>query len=117
VALRAAGPALQRPEHGSRDGDLRRARPAALEPGAIGGDDWTSPEVPLGEAEERYLFELLDEGEVVLAREATAPEVVVTAAEEAALLPGGPHLAFEVRVAQLSETYGMGAARQVVVHA
>ncbi len=82
----------------------------------IGGDDWTSPDVPLGETEERYTFELLDGGQAVLTREVTAPAALVTAAEEAAALPGGPHPAFEVRVAQISAAYGAGQARQAMVY-
>jgi hypothetical protein len=81
-----------------------------------GGDDWTSLDVPLAEAEERYLFELLDDGDVVLARETTTAETTVTAAEEASFLPGAPHYAFEVRVTQMSESYGLGAPRHAVVY-
>jgi hypothetical protein len=48
---------------------------------------------------------------VVLSRELTAPQTTLTAAEEAALLPGAPHYAFEVRVAQISAAFGPGAPR------
>jgi hypothetical protein len=82
----------------------------------VGGDDWASPDVPLAEAGERYRFELLDGGNAVLTREVVAQEALVTAAEEAALLPGGPHFSFEVRVAQISAAYGPGAVRQAMVH-
>jgi hypothetical protein len=82
----------------------------------VGGDDWTSMDVPLGEAEERYLFELLDDGEVILAREVTGAQTLVTAAEETALLPVAPHHAFAVRVAQISASYGVGAQRQAFVY-
>lgn len=82
----------------------------------IGGDDWTSPEVPLGETEERYLFELLDEGDVVLSREVTTPATTVTASEESALFADAPRYAFEVRIAQVSSAFGPGAPRQATVY-
>jgi hypothetical protein len=82
----------------------------------VGGDDWVSLDVPLAEAEERYTFELLLSGLVVLTREVTAPAAVVTAAEEASLLPGGPYSAFEVRVAQISAVFGAGSARHAFVY-
>lgn len=82
----------------------------------IGGDDWAGLDVPLGEAEERYLFELLAGATPVWSAETTAPEALLSTAEEAALFPGGPHYAFAARVAQLSPAYGAGAAWAGTVH-
>jgi hypothetical protein len=82
----------------------------------LGGDDWVGLDVPLAESVERYLFELLDGGDVVLAREVAEPSVTVTAPEEAAALPGGPHTAFEVRVSQISEACGPGAPRRAFLY-
>jgi hypothetical protein len=83
----------------------------------IGGDDWASPDVPLGEDAELYRFELLDDDDhVVLSRDVSAAQTIVTAAEEASVLPGGPHYAFRVRIAQVSAAYGAGARRSAFVY-
>ena len=71
----------------------------------IGGDNWDAPEVPLGEAYERYVVRLV-RGAAELHRAEvtqtawTIPESVWTHAAQG----GG----FAVEVAQLSETYGPG---------
>jgi hypothetical protein len=83
----------------------------------IGGDDWAASEVPLGESEERYLFELFDGAEIVLSREVSAPGTSFTLAEEALLFADAPRDAFTIRVAQYSSAYGYGTPRQAVVSA
>ena len=71
----------------------------------VEGDNWDVPEVPLGEASERYLVRLL-RGEVELHRaEVTGSEWEIPASVWAAARAGG---GFAVAVAQLSESYGPG---------
>ncbi|HHW33467.1 MAG TPA: host specificity protein [Paracoccus solventivorans] len=71
----------------------------------VEGDGWEAPEVPLGEASERYLLRLL-RGEVELHRaEVTGPEWEIPVSIWAAARAGG---GFAVAVAQLSELYGPG---------
>ena len=75
----------------------------------IGGDDWSAPDVPLGEASEAWQVELEAAGESLLLSDITAPELAITDA----LLTGGfgavpDHLA--VRVSQISARVGAGPA-------
>ncbi len=82
----------------------------------VGGDDWASPQTPLGEAREAYRFELLGAGVTpVWAQEAAAPEIVLPAADEAVLFPDAPKARFVVRVAQLSDAFGPGAPQIATV--
>ncbi len=82
----------------------------------IDGDDWSAEDVPLGETDERYRLELLDGGATVWSADTTAPSAMLSAAEEAALFAGAPLGAFSMRVAQLSEAFGAGAARELTVY-
>ncbi|MGD2133233.1 MAG: glycoside hydrolase/phage tail family protein [Maricaulaceae bacterium] len=82
----------------------------------IGGDDWSGVDVPLGEDAESYLFELLDAGEPVFSETVNTPECEITTSEESALFPGAPLYAFEVRVTQLSSTFGAGVPRRETVY-
>ncbi|PYE85725.1 baseplate multidomain protein megatron [Pseudoroseicyclus aestuarii] len=81
---------------GLRIGWTRRTR--------IGGDSWTGPDVPLGEASERYLLEVLVDGALARSEVLTAPAWHLDAATRAAL-GAGPVV---IRVAQLSEVFGPG---------
>ena len=73
----------------------------------IGGDDWTLPEVPLGEESESYLLRISIGGavlrEVVLAN----AQWTYSAAAQAA---DGVTAPFDVSVAQISASYGPGLA-------
>jgi hypothetical protein len=100
--------AARREAGGVRFSWIRRTR--------MGGDAWAAREVPLAEAAEAYVVELFDAGAAVWTTEVAVPEALLTSADEAALFPGAPLTAFDLRVAQISERAGAGAARRAVVH-
>lgn len=83
---------------------VRRAR--------IGGDSWEGVEVPLGEEREAYRLRVLVGGSIVRTVETAAPAFTYTAADQAA---DGATGAFEIRVAQLSVTFGYGPEKGVLV--
>ncbi|MCA1241369.1 glycoside hydrolase/phage tail family protein [Stappia stellulata] len=73
-----------------------------------GGDAWTTVDVPLGEAREAYLAELLDAGGLtVWSREVAAPSVVLSDAEELSVF-GAPQSLVRLRVRQISDVVGPG---------
>lgn len=78
----------------------------------IGGDSWSGVEVPLGEATETYL---------VRAVQGTAVRREVTVAQPAWTYPAGLQAAdsvtlpFELHVAQLSESFGPGPFKRIVI--
>jgi len=70
----------------------------------IGGDDWAAREVPLGEAVEAYEVEVRDaQGRSVWRQTVNAPTVWIPGD----IAPSGA--AYELAVAQISETVGAGA--------
>jgi hypothetical protein len=74
------------------------------------GDGWDQAEVPLGEAREAYRVEILDGAAVVRTFETGVPSLLYPAADEAADF-GTPQAVLTVRIAQLSDAVGAGAAR------
>ncbi len=82
----------------------------------MGGADWAAVEAPLGEVAESYQFEVLDGGAPVWSQLVSTPSAVLSAAEESTLFAGAPLNAFDVRVAQVSQRYGVGARRTVTVY-
>lgn len=79
-----------------------------------GGDDWTAPEIELGEAREAYRVRLLD-GEVpVFETEVTTPELTLAEAELAGAFGGLPQ-AVTVEIAQLSARLGAGRSVRCVL--
>lgn len=102
VGLRPYAPAQLRARREAGTGDiavswLRRTR--------VGGDSWEGFDVPLGEAVEAYRLRIY-QGPALL-REATpaSPAYTYTAAQQAADGAAGP---LDIRVAQLSQSYGYG---------
>lgn len=85
---------------------LRRTR--------IGGDAWETPDVPLSEDWESYEIEVLDGASVKRTLTATSNSVVYTAAQQTADF-GAPQSAVDVRVYQLSASYGRGTPRDATV--
>ncbi|MBD9525577.1 glycoside hydrolase TIM-barrel-like domain-containing protein [Paracoccus sp. PAR01] len=71
----------------------------------IDGDGWDGPDVPLGEAEERYSVRLVRDGAVLAQSLTDAARWTVPAATWAAARAGGN---FVVEVAQLSDAFGPG---------
>jgi hypothetical protein len=69
------------------------------------GDSWEAPEVPLGEESERYLLRVQQGATVLRETMVTAPEWTYAAADRA---DDGLAGAYEIRVAQVSASYGPG---------
>ncbi len=106
VGLRPYAPAHLRAERqGNGDIALRWIRRTR-----IGGDSWTSAEVPLGETAESYRVNILLGGSVVRELSASTPGTTYSAAAQAA---DGATGAIEFSVAQLSEIYGPGAEARI----
>lgn len=80
----------------------------------VGGDSWEAPEVPLGEDAERYEIDILDGAEVKRTLTSTTASIVYTAAEQAVDF-GSPQPSYDVRVHQMSATYGRGTPRAALV--
>ena len=78
----------------------------------IESDDWTAPEIPLGEESESYLLRVL-RGEEVVREEITAtPHWTYTTAAQAA---DGVMAGDRISVAQISASYGPGPASDVAL--
>lgn len=71
----------------------------------IEGDGWDGPDIPLGEEQERYLCQVIQNGQTRLDVTVGAPQHDLPQALLAELMQAG---AFTVRVAQLSQTFGRG---------
>ncbi|KWT68942.1 Gene Transfer Agent host specificity protein [Hyphomicrobium sulfonivorans] len=80
----------------------------------IGGDNWEAPEVPLSEDSERYEVDVLDGGVVVRTLTSDVPTAIYTAEQQVADF-GGAQEAYQVRVYQLSASYGRGTGRAALV--
>ncbi|MCU9838104.1 glycoside hydrolase/phage tail family protein [Ruegeria sp. WL0004] len=78
----------------------------------IDGDDWTMPEVPLGEESESYLVRVSKDGTVLRDQTITLPEWTYPAAQQGA---DGAVRPFDVSVAQISARFGPGAFRTITV--
>jgi hypothetical protein len=81
----------------------------------VGGDAWEPAEVPLGEAAEAYLIDILDGATVKRTLSAASPAAVYAAADQVAdfgALPATLH----VRISQVSPTEGPGLAAESVLH-
>ncbi len=108
IGLRPLAPVHLRAEAvpgGVRIGWIRRTR--------IGGDDWEAPDVPLGEARERYRVRVLQGGVSVREVEVSTSEWLYDDAARAADGVSGP---FDVEVGQLSDRFGLGAMARMTVH-
>jgi hypothetical protein len=93
----------ERIEEGVRITWIRRTR--------RGGDSWETAEVPLGEASESYLVEVLDEDVTVRTLSAASPEIIYENDSEIEDF-GTPQSSLNVRVSQLSAVAGAGRATQ-----
>jgi hypothetical protein len=74
----------------------------------LGGDVWGPVEPPLEPGGESYRVEVVASGQFKRAWTVTAPTVIYSAAEQVANF-SGPAGAFVLRVAQLSNAFGLGA--------
>lgn len=81
--------------------------------GRYDADSW-SGEIPLGEASEQYVVDILDGGDVCRSIATTQPSALYPAADELADF-GAPQSTLSVRVAQLSATVGRGIAAEATL--
>ncbi len=79
----------------------------------IDGDSWQSFEVPLGEGSEGYLVQVLKNGQIIREEIVNAPMWVYSALAKVEDNLSG---AFEIQVAQISESYGAGLFRRISVN-
>jgi hypothetical protein len=79
--------------------------------GRYGADSWESVEIPLTEDREAYRLRLLGGGILLREVEVAAPDFVYTASMQTADGAGSP---LEVRVAQLSTSFGYGPERVLI---
>ncbi|WP_108260331.1 baseplate multidomain protein megatron [Mangrovicoccus ximenensis] len=77
------------------------------------GDDWSLPEVPLGEARELYRVTVRTGGADIRVRDVTVPQFDYTEAQRAA---DGLTGSYAVEVAQVSDLYGPGPARRIELY-
>ncbi len=80
----------------------------------IGGDNWSSVEVPLAEDSESYVVDILDGAIVKRTLAAAQPAATYTLADQIADF-GVAQPVVTVRVAQLSAVYGPGAYRHATI--
>ena len=80
----------------------------------IGGDSWDGIDVPLGEDEERYEIDILDDGNVVRTLAATSPSAVYSAADQTSDF-GSPQASISLRIYQMSATRGRGTPAEVTL--
>ncbi len=71
-------------------------------------------EVPLGETNEAYEIEVLDDGVVKRTLHSTTSEVVYSLTDQAADF-GTPRLSYQIRVYQLSAVLGRGSPAEAIV--
>lgn len=76
--------------------------------GRINADSWLGLEIPLGEAFEQYIVDILDDGDLPISRfEMDQPELLLTTSMLNDLFGGQP-ASLSVRIAQMSERVGEG---------
>lgn len=80
----------------------------------VGGDDWASLDVPLGEESERYVVKFLDGTAVVLEKQVAVQSLQIPILELENIY-GSPLGEITITIAQISQTYGRGAKRMLVV--
>jgi Putative phage tail protein/GTA TIM-barrel-like domain len=80
----------------------------------IGGDAWEVPEVPLGEDAEVYEVDILDGAIVKRTLSSTIPTVTYSSAAQVADF-GSEQPSYQVRIYQMSASYGRGTPRAAVV--
>ncbi len=85
---------------------IRRSR-------ALAADSWEAAEVPLAEDSEAYLVEILDGATVKRTFSTATANALYTAAQQSADwgAPLGPGASLAIRVVQMSQIYGRGAAQ------
>ncbi len=82
----------------------------------IGGDGWETADVPLAEEDERYLLKVFKAGAPVRSLELTHPTHLYSAVDQETDFGLPLPSSFEISVAQVSRSFGPGAAREAQVH-
>ena len=80
----------------------------------VDGDNWTLPDVPLGETYEAYRVRVVSGGLVLREETITEPTWtydVVAQALDGAVAP------FDIEIAQISDLYGPGDTARIVINA
>jgi hypothetical protein len=80
----------------------------------VGGDSWSTVEVPLAEDAELYEIDILSDAAVVRTLVTNTTGVTYSAAQQIADF-GAPQASVRVRIAQVSATFGRGSPREAVV--
>ncbi|GGH26003.1 Putative phage tail protein [Cribrihabitans marinus] len=78
----------------------------------IDGDDWTNPDVPLGEESERYHVRVRSGGGILREESTSTPDWLYSTAMQA---EDGAAAPFRIEVAQVSGRFGPGPFRSVIV--
>ena len=79
----------------------------------IDGDSWASVDVPLGEATESYLVQVLLGSTLLRTVTTSSPNWTYTAAQQSA---DGVAVPFTVQVAQMSDRFGAGLFKRIVIN-
>ncbi len=79
----------------------------------IDGDSWEGLDVPLGESSERYLLQVLRDGQIIREVELTAPNWIYATDLRAGDSGGGT---LSIQVSQLSERYGAGPFQRIEIN-
>jgi hypothetical protein len=84
---------------------------------ALAADSWEAVDVPLAEDAEAYVVEIMDGAVVKRSLTTGAPSVLYTAAQQSADwgAPLGPGAALAIRIVQMSQTFGRGAAQTITL--
>lgn len=77
----------------------------------LSADSWAAAEIPIGESSEAYEVDIMDGATVLRTLSASTPSVVYTGAQQTADFGAllGPGDTLDVRIAQVSLSYGRGA--------
>ena len=79
---------------------------------SLAADNWNAVEVPMSEASESWQVEILDGSTVKISLTVATTSAVYTAAQQTADwgAPLGPGASIDIRIAQIGQAYGAGAA-------
>ncbi|CAN5481594.1 glycoside hydrolase/phage tail family protein [soil metagenome] len=80
----------------------------------VGGDNWDSVEVPLGEETQSYEIDIYDGSDILRTLSVAAPSAIYTLAQQTADF-GAPPASIDFAVYQLSQTYGRGTGRRETI--
>ncbi len=110
VGLRPFAPAHLRARRDPATGDLALSW---MRTARYGGDSWQAIDVPMTEEREAYRLRILSGGGLRREADLTEPSFTYTAAMRVA---DGAEAALEIRVAQLSTSFGYGPERNLITY-